>query len=310
MKALILGAQGQLGQALLSEAPEDAICTGVTRPQLDVTDHEAVDRLVEDSQPDFIFNAAAYTAVDRAETDEDKARAVNALAVGNLSAAARRHGALLVHTSTDFVFDGLSGVPYARTALPNPVNAYGRSKYAGERLAGEGALIVRTAWLYSPGSDNFVATMLRLMREKPQLNVVWDQYGTPTLVSGLAAALWQLACANIRGIHHYTDAGVASWFDFAIAIQEEALACGLLDQAVPVRPVSHADFNLAAPRPRFTVLDKSETYDALGYAAPHWRSNLRMLLQEKAFIERLHAISAGISAATHGEFGGGAWRQS
>jgi len=245
---------------------------------LDITDAAAVQAAVAAERPDLIFNAAAYTAVDKAESDEDRAFAVNATAVGHLAEAASACDARLVHISTDFVFDGTSGVPYAPDAPTNPVCAYGSSKLAGEKLAGEGALIVRTAWVYAPTGGNFVRTMLRLMAERPEVRVVADQIGTPTYAPALAKALWTLAEARFTGMHHYTDAGAASWYDFAVAIQEEALASGLLDRAVPVIPIATADYPTPARRPHYSVLDKTSTYAALGGPAPHWRANLRTMI--------------------------------
>lgn len=279
MKALITGAKGQLGRALQVCAPGDVEIVAVDYDELDITNREAVMTAVEAAAPDLLFNAAAYTAVDRAEADEQNARAVNATAVGNLTAAAAKTGARLVHVSTDFVFDGLSGIPYRPDAPTNPLSAYGRTKLEGEALAGDRALIVRTAWVYAPTGGNFVRTMLRLMGERPEVRVVADQVGTPTYAPGLAAALWQMAAQGAEGLYHYTDSGVASWYDFAVAIQEEALAAGLLDHAVPVVPIDTVDFPTPARRPHYSVLDKRATVAALGAPMPHWRENLRLMIQ-------------------------------
>lgn len=280
MKALIVGAAGQLGRGLAATAPTGTQIVAYDVDLLDITDKASVDAALAQVRPDILLNAAAYTAVDKAEGDEAAAHAVNAVAVGLLADAARDVGARFVHVSTDFVFDGRSGIPYAPDAAPNPLGAYGRTKLAGERLAGDDALIVRTAWVYAPVGGNFVRTMLRLMAERPEVRVVADQIGTPTYAPGLAAALWTLAANGVTGIHHYTDAGAASWYDFAVAIQEEALAAGLLDRAVPVIPIATAHFPTPAARPHFSVLDKSSTFAALGGPTPHWRSNLRTALSE------------------------------
>lgn len=280
MKALITGANGQLGQSLQHTAPVDAelICTDVA--ELDICDAKAVDAFVAQHKPDLILNAAAYTAVDRAESEEALALRINAQAVGHLAAAARAHNARLVHVSTDFVFDGLSGVPYRPDAPPAPVSAYGRTKLAGEQAAGADALIVRTAWVYAPKGHNFVRTMLRLMAERDEVRVVADQIGTPTYAPDLAAALWALAGKGITGIHHYTDSGAASWYDFAVAIEEDALGAGLINRAVPIIPINTSDYPTPATRPHYSVLDKTSTFAALGGPAPHWRTNLRKMLQE------------------------------
>ncbi|AOH84400.1 dTDP-4-dehydrorhamnose reductase [Sphingomonas panacis] len=278
MKALIVGSRGQLGRGLAASAPEGMEIVGHDIDTLDITDAASVRAVVATEKPDLILNAAAYTAVDKAESEEDAAYAVNATAVGLLAEAARANNARFVHVSTDFVFDGSAGTPYAPDAETNPLGAYGRTKLAGEHMAGEDALIVRTAWVYAPTGGNFVRTMLRLMGERPEVRVVADQIGTPTWAPGLAAALWKMAGAGITGFHHYTDAGVASWYDFAVAIQEEALAAGLLNAAVPVIPIATADFRTPAKRPGYSVLDKASTFAALGGPTPHWRSNLRVMI--------------------------------
>ena len=278
MRALIVGGDGQLGRALRACAPPGVAVESRDLPSLDIGDEAAVRTAVAAIGPDIVFNAAAYTAVDKAESDEAAAHAVNATAVGILARAASGSGARLVSVSTDFVFDGLGGTPYAPESPANPLSAYGRTKLAGERLAGRDALIVRTAWLYAPTGPNFVRTMLRLMRERPEIRVVADQIGTPTWAPGLARALWTLAAAGVSGIHHYTDAGTASWYDFAVAIQEEAVAAGVLRDAVPVIPIATRDFPTPARRPGYSVLDKSATYAALGAPAPHWRVNLRHMI--------------------------------
>jgi len=280
MKALIVGSRGQVGHALLASCPEGIVAVGRDMPELDITDEVAVRSALDAVRPDILLNVAAYTAVDRAEAEEADARRVNATAVGVLAVEARRVGARLVHVSTDFVFDGTVGRPYAPDATPRPLSVYGRTKWEGERLAGENALIVRTAWVYGPVGHNFVRTMLRLFATKPEVGVVADQIGTPTYAPGLAAALWSLALRGERGIHHFTDSGVASWYDFAVAIQEEALALGLLAQAVPIIPMATVDYPTPAIRPAYSVLDKQATFTALGGAAPHWRVRLRHMLKE------------------------------
>lgn len=278
MKTLIVGSKGQLGRGLQATAPAGTEIVAHDVDTLDITDAAAVKALVEAERPQLVLNAAAYTAVDKAESEEDLAMAINATAVSYLADAARTVGARLVHVSTDFVFDGTSGIPYAPDATPNPVSAYGRTKLAGEILAGPDALIVRTAWVYAPTGGNFVRTMLRLMGERPEVRVVADQVGTPTYAPGLAAALWALAAKGVSGIHHYTDAGAISWYDFAVAIQEEGLAAGLLQAAVPVIPIGTADYPTPARRPHYSVLDKSSTFAALGGPTPHWRENLRTMI--------------------------------
>lgn len=279
MKVVIVGAGGQLGRSLAATAPNGTKLVSLDRSALDITDAAAVHARFDAERPDIVINAAAYTAVDKAESDIDAARAINADAVGILAQAAKAAGSQFVHVSTDFVFDGTAGSPYAVDAPTNPLGVYGATKLKGEELA-DGALVVRTAWVYAPTGGNFVRTMLRLMGERPQVGVVADQIGTPTYAPALASALWTLAAADARGIHHYTDAGVASWYDFAVAIQEEAFALGLLITQVPVIPIATLDFPTPARRPGYSVLDKRTTYELLGGPAPHWRRNLRTMLRE------------------------------
>jgi len=278
MKVLLTGAGGQVGRALAANLPTGAVLTALDRAALDITDAAAVARAVDAAAPALIINAAAYTAVDRAESDEERAYAINAAAVGHLVAS----GVPLVHISTDFVFDGRASTPYAPDAKTAPLSAYGRSKLAGEQAA-EGALIVRTAWVYAARGANFVHTMLHLMRTRDELRVVADQIGAPTLADGLARVIWGLAMQGQTGIWHYTDSGAASWYDFAVAIMEEALAIGLIARPVPIIPIRTADYPTPARRPAYSVLDCAATAAALHARLPHWRTGLRaMLLEVKA----------------------------
>ena len=280
MKVLVTGANGQLGRALVATAPASAKITALDSAALDITSAAEVERKVAELSPELIVNAAAYTAVDRAEEDEQRAMAVNAHAVRHLAQAAAKCGARLVQVSSDFVFDGASGRPYRPDDPPSPLGAYGRSKLAGEQAAGADALIVRTAWVYSADGHNFVRTMLRLMAEREELRVVADQVGTPTWASSLARAIWTLVGRDVSGIQHYTDSGVASWYDFAVAIHEEASALGLLRSPVRIVPIATSDYPTPAKRPSYSVLDKSETYRLLGGPAPHWRDALRQMLED------------------------------
>jgi dTDP-4-dehydrorhamnose reductase len=283
MKALIFGAGGQLGRALARTAPPGTRLTALGHGQCDVTDPEAVARALDAAAPDLVLNAAAYNAVDRAEAEPEAAHRLNAVAPGAIAAAARAAGARTIHVSTDFVFDGAASRPYRPEDPAAPCSVYGRSKLAGEgavREADADALIVRTAWLYAPEGANFVNTMLRLMRAHSDIAVVADQIGTPTWAPSLAGALWALAGKEARGLVHYTDAGVASWYDFAVAIAEEADAAGLLERPAAIRPIATADYPTAARRPAFSLLEKAATWELLGGSAPHWRVNLRRNVQE------------------------------
>lgn len=273
MKVLITGANGQLGRELIRQAPAAAQLLAHGHGELDVTRPDSVP-LVLAMEPDVIVNAAAYTAVDKAETDREAAYAVNATGAEHMARVARELGCRLVHISTDFVFDGKQGHPYTTESTPNPLNVYGASKLAGERAVQAvkpDALILRTAWLYGEAGGNFVHTMLRLMRTREELRVVDDQIGTPTAVTGLARCIWRAIEMQLTGVHHWTDAGVASWYDFAVAIQQTAVPLGLLGRAAAVLPVPSSAYPTPAPRPAFSVLDKTATWRALALTAPHWR---------------------------------------
>jgi dTDP-4-dehydrorhamnose reductase len=285
MRVLVLGGGGQVASAVVAAAPAHHQTVAKTRAELDIGgDESAIARAVRDSGAQWIVNAAAYTAVDKAEDEPAQAMAVNDTAVGVLAAAASAAGCRLLHLSTDFVFDGKSNRAYLPGDETHPLSVYGLSKLGGERrvLNGHGSgIVLRTAWVYAAQGRNFVHTMLRLMREKEQLSVVCDQIGTPTWAGGIAAAIWGLIEAQApAGIYHWTDLGVASWYDFAVAIQDEALARGLLRRAVPVIPIASAAYPTRARRPAFSVLDTGSTRAIVDVSARHWRHNLRIMLDE------------------------------
>ena len=241
--------------------------------------------MLADLRPSVVINAAAYTAVDRAESEQAAAFAVNADGPGHLARACAGLGARLIHVSTDFVFSGNACHPYQPADPTGPVSVYGESKLAGEQQVrealGEQSVIVRTAWVYSRVGHNFVKTMLRLMAERDSLSVVADQVGTPTWARGLAEALWRIVDKpEIAGTLHWTDAGVASWYDFAVAIAEEAHAQGLLARPVAVKPIATADYPTPAARPAWSVLDKTASWQQLGCDGMHWREALRAMLAD------------------------------
>lgn len=280
---LITGAAGQLGWELQRCKPTSLRCIAVDVDELDVTSAAAIDAMLDREQPCAIINAAAYTAVDRAEQEPERAAAINATAVNLLATAAAAHNCKLIQISTDFVFDGLSGRPYRVGDTPSPQSTYGRTKLDGERAVlttNAQTLILRTAWLYSSHGNNFVKTMLRLMHDHDSLSIVADQVGTPTWARGLAQAIWSALERNLHGIHHWTDAGTASWYDFAIAIAEEGLALGLLQRLPELIPIRTQDYPTPASRPPYSVLDKHDTWTALQHTPPHWRVQLRSMLQE------------------------------
>lgn len=286
MRVVVTGSNGQLGGELRRSRPPDWEVVSLDLPEWDLTAPGCGDAIVE-AAPDLVIHTAAYTAVDRAEREAELAHAVNATGTARVAEACRRTGARLIFVSTDFVFDGRQGRPYAPQDPPNPLGVYGASKLAGEKAAlrclGSACRIVRTSWLYSRFGKNFVFTMLRLMREQEEVRVVCDQVGSPTWAADLARALWRLAELDwgpIGTILHWSDAGVASWYDFAVAIQEEALERGLLARRVTVTPISTAEFPTPARRPPYSVLDKRETWAWLHRRSRHWRAALRDMLDE------------------------------
>jgi dTDP-4-dehydrorhamnose reductase len=284
VKVLVLGGGGQVANAVVAAAPAQHEVLERTQIELDICDANAVARALADTGADWVVNGAAYTAVDLAEDETSVAFAVNEAAAGVLTAATAQAGSRLLHLSTDFVFDGKSNRAYLPTDQANPLSVYGVSKLGGERhvLDGAGAgIVLRTAWVYAAAGRNFVLTMLRLMREKEQVSVVCDQIGTPTWASSIAAAIWGLIeAAAPGGVYHWTDLGLASWYDFAVAIQDEALARGLLSRAVPITPIPSAAYPTRARRPAFSVLDTSATRALIKAPARHWRHNLRTMLDE------------------------------
>ena len=283
-KVLIVGAGGQLGQELQRTSGPAIECLPLTRTQLDIADLAAVAQCFAAVEPHLVINAAAYTAVDKAESEADVAQRGNVAGPLALAQACAQQGVKLIHLSTDFVFDGAASQPYKPDAATAPLGEYGRSKRAGE-VAVQGilpaALIVRTGWVYSSYGSNFVKTMLRLMSERDDLAVVADQIGTPTWAHGLAEAVW--ACAaqpQLSGVYHWSDAGVCSWYDFAVAICEEALALGLLARPVNIRPIAATDYPTPARRPAYSVLDKTDSWRDLALEGVHWRQQLRAMLKD------------------------------
>jgi dTDP-4-dehydrorhamnose reductase len=283
-KVLITGARGQIGSELQATAPASWQVIAYSSNELDITQGDTARALIARERPAVIIHAAAFTDVDAAEREVELAEAVNVTGTANVATAAGQIGARIIYISTDFVFDGNLGRPYVPEDSARPLGVYGRTKLAGERAvldeAGVNSLVVRTAWVYSAQGRNFVRTMLSLMSTQPSVGVVSDQVGTPSWARRLAQALWNAAeQPDLGGIVHWTDAGVASWYDFAVAIQEEALAVGLLTRAVPIRPLRTVDFPRPAPRPPYSVLDKTTGWEALGGPSAHWRSNLRCMLK-------------------------------
>lgn len=281
-RVLVTGGGGQVALALVRQCPADVEVVALDRGKLDIVDEAAVMATLMALRPNAVINCAAYTAVDRAEDEPAKARAINEIGVGHLAAACAQAECRLIHLSTDFVFDGLASIPYRPDALTAPISTYGRTKRDGElrALAIDDALIVRTSWVYGADGTNFIKTMLHLLAEREQVSVVADQVGSPTHVRSLADAIWNLLAAGATGIHHHTDAGVCSWYDFACVIAEEAQRAGLIEHPANVMPISSDAFPQAARRPAFSVLDKTATWGILGRPSQHWQVELRSLLRQ------------------------------
>ncbi|MFZ9148730.1 MAG: dTDP-4-dehydrorhamnose reductase [Vulcanococcus sp.] len=294
MKVILTGGAGQLGQALRRSAPAAIAGTAVqlittTRSggegtiALDLADAEACRALVQQHQPDWLINAGAYTAVDKAESEPELAHAVNAQAPGAMAEALAATGGRLLQLSTDFVFNGAQGSPYRPDQPVHPLGVYGASKAAGEAsaasaLAPERLCILRTSWVYGPVGKNFLLTMLRLMAQREQLGVVADQVGCPTSTAGLAGACWTVLEQGTSGTLHWSDAGAASWYDFAVAIAELGQAAGLLSNPARIQPITTADYPTPAQRPSYSLLDCTATRETLGLEAVHWRQALQQVL--------------------------------
>lgn len=279
MKILVTGADGQLGRSFRKIASDypgfDFVFTDL--PEGDISDGGKIVSLVEDNRIDVIVNCAAYTAVDKAESEPEAAMRVNAEGPAVLARIAKEGGLKLVHISTDYVFSGSAAAPYKEDEETEPAGVYGRTKLQGEeaiRTANIDAAIVRTAWLYSEFGNNFVKTMLRLSAEGKNPNVVSDQFGTPTYATDLARAVMKLICNGIKGcnIYHYTDAGETTWYEFAKEIFR------LSGSDCTVNPVATGEYPAVAKRPAYSVLDKGKIR-AQGVEIPDWRDSLRECIE-------------------------------
>lgn len=277
---LVTGAGGQLGNELrkIGFSPLDEVFfTDIA--ELDITDKKAVENYVSRNDIDTIVNCAAYTAVDKAEEEPEKAELINVKAVENLAEVASREGCLLVHVSTDYVFDGGASEPYTEKSLVNPQTVYGRTKLAGERAikkSGCLAIVIRTAWLYSEYGNNFVKTILRLAKEKGEVNVVADQMGTPTYAADLAVAIVRVLAddcvADKTGIYHFSNEGTCSWYEFAREIVR------LSGAKCNVKAVTTADYPAKAHRPAYSALDKTKIKREFGVEVPEWREALERMM--------------------------------
>ncbi|MEZ4883309.1 MAG: dTDP-4-dehydrorhamnose reductase [Chitinophagales bacterium] len=278
---LVTGANGQLGMALqkLSRTMPNAHFIFCSREDLDITQPNDIQQYFEDYDIGAVINSAAYTQVDKAETEQNLAHEINSQGVTNLAKACAKADAWLFHISTDFVFNGQQNIPYKESDLTAPIGAYGHSKLEGEEAALQNhtkSVIFRTSWLYSTTGHNFVKTMLRLGKEREKLNVVYDQIGCPTFAEDLAVTLLQILQQpdKLQGceIYHFSNKGVASWYDFAVAIMQLAkIEC-------EVNPIETKDYPTPAQRPNFSVLDTQKIRNAFGIEIPYWRDSLENCL--------------------------------
>ncbi len=283
MKIIVIGKSGQLAWELsqITSPEHEIVCLG--RNDFELQSPTVITECLQQQKAGGVINASAYTAVDKAESDIDNAYALNAEAVGYLAEACKTLTLPFVHVSTDFVFHGDKGVPYLPDDEINPLGVYGASKAQGEQLVTEVypelSCIIRTSWVYSTHGNNFVKTMLHLMRTKPEIGVIVDQIGTPTYAKGLAEACLASLTNGVSGIHHYTDAGVASWYDFAIAIQRIGFELGLLDNMIPIKPITTSQYPTPAKRPHYSVLDKGSLANTLPKLTfVHWQTQLYTMI--------------------------------
>lgn len=298
----VIGARGQLARAL-SEAADGAGTRVITlaRPELDLLDPVSIARAFAGLQADIVVNAAAYTAVDRAQSDEAMAYAINALGAEHLAKACARRELPIIHVSTDYVFDGTSSTPYRESDLPRPLSVYGKSKYEGEQrvaVACPQHIILRTAWLHSPFGDNFVKTMLRLAQSRSHVSVVADQHGNPTYAPHLARAIFAIASGvvsqpaqNQWGVHHATGSGEASRYELAVEVFRVSQTLG--GPVAHVSAIATADYPTPAPRPLNSRLDGSKLADTFGIRLPHWTIGVQEC------VERLLAQQSSSSSALH-----------
>ena len=281
MNILVTGANGQLGNEMQVLARENLQHTYFFTDvqELDICDEQAVYAYVSEHKIDIIVNCAAYTAVDKAEDNVELCDKLNNIAPGYLARAAQANGAAMIQVSTDYVFDGTAHIPYTEEEPTCPASVYGSTKLAGEQNVMdhcEKAMVIRTAWLYSIYGNNFVKTMIRLGQERDSLGVIFDQIGTPTYANDLAQAIF--AAINkgvVRGIYHFSDEGVCSWYDFTIAIHRLA---GIA--SCKVKPLHTTDYPAKAPRPHYSVLDKTKIKDTFGIEIPHWEESLKRCINQ------------------------------
>lgn len=296
MKILVTGVHGQVGHALLKTLEGDYEIVALDRTQLDLSDTDAIRRVVQSVRPTLIINPAAYTAVDKAESEPALAHSINAVAPGVMAEEAAKLNASLIHFSTDYVFDGNKETPYVETDAVNPLSVYGRTKLAGElaiQSVGLPHLILRTSWVYGPHGKNFLKTMLRLSAERDQLKVVADQWGAPTSSNAIAYAVnqllnvWEMNTASQSGVYHFTNSGSTTWHGFTCAILDayevQAVRLGLPPlkvKANSVGAITTADYPTPAVRPHNSRLDQAKLNQTFGVTLPAWEQSLQAVMQQ------------------------------
>jgi dTDP-4-dehydrorhamnose reductase len=284
IRVLVTGDGGQLAFELKRSVPDGVEVGFFSAEQLDITNDVDVLREVKRFRPNWVINAAALTNVDLAEDEPEKTALVNTQGAINLANVAKQSNARLVQVSTDYVFSGGSNEPYAVEDNAGPLSVYGRTKNDADKhvlsILGADVFVVRTSWVYSKHGHNFVKTIVGLCNKLDKLSVISDQLGTPTCASTLAAMIWQGIAQNISGIWHFTDAGIASWYDFAVAIQDIAFDLDLIGNKIPILPIISTEYPQKAARPKYGILDKSKTWRELNVPAKHWHHVLENMMQE------------------------------
>ncbi|MEQ8408678.1 MAG: dTDP-4-dehydrorhamnose reductase [Gammaproteobacteria bacterium] len=292
-KAIVVtGGTGQLGLTLQALWPHSALAASYdllafSSSELDITSADSISNALPNTDVAAIVNAAAYTAVDAAEADSEQAHLINAAGATSLATWSAEHNVRLLHVSTDFVFNGKADTPYGPDSPVEPLGVYGASKLAGERAIAriwpQRSLVLRTSWLYSPYKNNFVKTMLRLMAERDALNVVSDQIGSPTSTQSLAQVIFAALASDVeQGIYHWSDGAQISWYDFAVAIQAEGLAQGLLTKPIAINPIPTSEYPTPATRPAYSVMDASATQRDFACPVQSWRDELRNVIAQLA----------------------------
>ncbi|MBK7885412.1 MAG: dTDP-4-dehydrorhamnose reductase [Chitinophagaceae bacterium] len=280
---LVTGANGQLGKELqvLAKTAQQFNFIFTAKEQLPIQDEQALFTFFNDNKIDFCINCAAYTAVDKAESEKENAFLINAMSVGSLAKICFEFKAKFIHISTDYVFDGMAGIPYLENSITNPLSVYGESKLSGEVLAlknNPDTIIIRTSWVFSSFGNNFVKTMLRLMKEKESINVVSDQQGCPTYAADLAQAILKIvtdypSSITANAIYNFCNEGVTTWYQFAIAIKE------MINSSCAIHPITTAQYPTAARRPQYSILDTSKIKNTFHLDIPHWKESLAKCIE-------------------------------